>query len=182
MLRRGSFLWSWWTCGENVPTLTGSELCNVTRRYRAHYVIWCHVVGKSALPRASSSELFSTMLSTLRGKSLPHRFVTPFVFSTSRFYYFFADIIKFPAIAVMSLCSAPLVPLLSHLYPRPQATPFICIEEEQLTHRHFSSLHVLSPLPLLPPRSPKMFPAPTRSTLPLTRPGLNSDQAPSSRQ
>lgn len=44
------------------------------------------------LPPARRVEQFSTMLSPLRGKGLPHRFVVPFVFSTSLFLLFLSQV------------------------------------------------------------------------------------------
>src|SRR6266576_809580 len=56
-----------------------------------HYVIWCHVAGQACLASrlVERVEQFSTMLSPLRGKGLPHRSVVPFVLSSSLFYFFF---------------------------------------------------------------------------------------------
>jgi len=88
MLKRGSFLWSWWKVWRelNPDWLAHS---NFERDDNEHYVISCHVAEQSLPPRVPSSEQFSTMLSPLRGKGLSHRSVVPSVLFISLFYSFF---------------------------------------------------------------------------------------------
>ncbi len=105
---------------------------------------------------------------------LPSQVCRPLSSQRSFFTLSFAGIINSPAIAVISLCSAPLVPpSSSRPYPHPRTMPVIYIKGKQPPHIYSSCRHVFSPHPLPPLRSPKMLPFLTQFRLPLTRPRLN---------